>query len=252
MGSSREARLWMRLVDHVRERGEPLSLRHACEVCADAVRVAGVGLSMLAGDDQRDLVCAVGDLSERLEELQVTVGEGPSIDVLESAGPVLVAGLSSDAGRRRWPVFAAAAVELGVQAVFAFPLQVGAIRLGVLTLYRGVPGSLDADELADALVIADLALVLMLDTAAGADANDADVDATALRVNKHPYQDGMELRQIEVHQAVGVIAAQLDVGVAEALVRLRAYAFSTDQRLSEVAHAVLARRIRLGSDHDGL
>jgi hypothetical protein len=56
----------------------------------------------------------------------------------------------------RWPVFAPGAVAAGVLAVFAFPLLLVAIRIGVLVLYRGRPGGLDIDELAYGLVLADL------------------------------------------------------------------------------------------------
>ena len=48
-----------------------------------------------------------------------------------------------------------------------------------------------------------------------------------------------------VHQASGMVAAQLEIGVGEALVRLRAYAFANDRSLSEVAEDVVARRLRL-------
>jgi hypothetical protein len=50
----------------------------------------------------------------------------------------------------RWPAFAQAGVDAGVLAVFAFPLAIGAIRIGVLVLYRDRPGTFV--ELADTMV----------------------------------------------------------------------------------------------------
>jgi hypothetical protein len=47
-----------------------------------------------------------------------------------------------------------------------------------------------------------------------------------------------------VHQASGMVAAQLEVSVAQALIRLRAYAFGNDRPLTEVAKDVVARRLR--------
>lgn len=38
--------------------------------------------------------------------------------------------------RGRWPGFADAAAELGVHAVFAFPLRIGMISVGVLLGHR--------------------------------------------------------------------------------------------------------------------
>jgi hypothetical protein len=51
-----------------------------------------------------------------------------------------------------------------------------------------------------------------------------------------------------VHQASGMIAAQLDVNVADALVRLRAHAFANDRPLAEVAADVVARRLRFAPE----
>jgi hypothetical protein len=47
-----------------------------------------------------------------------------------------------------------------------------------------------------------------------------------------------------VHQASGMVAAQLDVSIGQALIRLRAYAFGNDRPLSEVANDVVARKLR--------
>ncbi len=47
-----------------------------------------------------------------------------------------------------------------------------------------------------------------------------------------------------VHQASGMVAAQLGVSVRDALVRLRAYAFGNDRSLSEVAKEVVDRKLR--------
>ncbi len=57
-----------------------------------------------------------------------------------------------------------------------------------------------------------------------------------------------------VHQAAGMVAAQLGVSVRDALVRLRAHAFGNDRSLTDVARDVVDRRLRFGparneSDH---
>ncbi len=55
---------------------------------------------------------------------------------------------------RRWPAFTPAAGRVGARAVFAFPLTVGAIRAGVLGLYRGSRGPLSGRQLGDVLILA--------------------------------------------------------------------------------------------------
>jgi hypothetical protein len=49
-----------------------------------------------------------------------------------------------------------------------------------------------------------------------------------------------------VHNAAGIISVQEDISVAEALIRLRAFAFTSDRALTDVARDVIARRLRLG------
>jgi hypothetical protein len=118
--------------------------------------------------------------------------------------------------------------------MFAVPLQAGAIHIGVLSLYRAVPGQLTAEELADVLVFADAALHILLDAASGVSGSPA-------------YQplNGFTDRRAVVHQATGMISVQLDVSLEEALVRLRAHAFARGTALGEVATEVVSRQLRL-------
>ena len=111
-----------------------------CALCQEVTGVAGVALSV-ATDDARSTVCATDELSNRLEDLQDTLGEGPSVDALRSGESVLVADLTASDGR--WPGFTPAAFGEGVRAVFAFPLRMGAARVGTLSLYRNEAGPLD-------------------------------------------------------------------------------------------------------------
>lgn len=83
-----------------------------------------------------------------------------------AGGATLVADLMVPECLARWPVFAPAAGHAGVRAVFALPLQVGGVRVGVVDLYRARPGDLDREQLADALVLADTACALVLDATA--------------------------------------------------------------------------------------
>ena len=148
-----------------------------------------------------------------LEELQFTTGEGPGAGEFGLGSPVLVADLGSAAAR--WPGFAPEAVAAGARAMFAVPLQAGAIRVGVLSLYRALPGPLGAGELADVLVFADIALQLLLDAAAGISGSPG-----------YGPLDGLSDRRAVVYQATGMISVQLGVSLEEALARLRAHAFA--------------------------
>jgi len=182
------------------------------------------------------------EVSEHLAELELTLGEGPSLDVSASGGPVLASDLGTGEAARRWPVFALAALQAGAGAIFAFPLRIGAIRAGVLGLYRARPGPLTAFQLGDALVFADAATLLLLeaqDEAAGG-------GRTPAGPGSRPAD--LALHRAEIDQATGMLTEQLGTGIAEALLRLRAYAYAHDRRLSDVAGDIVARRLRLSPD----
>jgi hypothetical protein len=203
-----------------------------CQVVADQVDVDGAAIAVRSASRVEELVAVTGGWVRNLEELQYTVGEGPGVEAYGSGGPVLVPDLA--AAGRRWPGFIdLAAAQLG--AVFAFPLQEGAIRLGSLTLYRRRPGALSTEELADSAALADLATTaLLVDTGDGS-TDGADVAPWAREGSPGHYDD--------VNVATGMLAAELRISIEDAFLRLRAHAFSHNQPLLEVARAVLERRL---------
>ncbi len=154
------------------------------------------------------------------------------MDASQTGRPVLQPDLAQTAPLR-WPGFAGGALEAGVRAVFAFPLRVGAIRLGVLDLYRDRAGPLSTDELAEALSFADAATLLLLH----AQASTAPSSAV-------PVLDD----RAEVHQATGVVSVQAAVGLAEALVLLRARAFADQRPLGDLARDVLTGTVSFRKD----
>ncbi len=236
MSAERRAdHVWGAIIERARAAGADPSLQYALAACAAAVGAAGCGLSMVGATAAREPVLAVGEPCEELEELQSTLGQGPGADAAAGDGVVLVPDLAAGPAVRRWPVFAPAAVERGVRGMFAFPVAVGAVRVGVLDVYRRDPGALDAAQLTTALAYADAVLVMVLD------------ERGAVRGGPD-YRDAGALpeRRAEVHQAAGMVSVQLGVQVSEALVRLRAYAYVQERRLADVAADVVARRLRFG------
>jgi len=218
-----------------------LETKRLCEVCAEATDMSGAGIMLMSGDAPGGSVCTTDTVSDLIEQLQYTLGEGPCVDAYRQERPVLEPDLVHPASPR-WVAFSGPAVAAGVRAVFGFPLQVGAVRLGALNLYCDRPGPLSDEQHADALVMADVAAqaVLVLQAKAPPGTLAAELEASGDF-------------QYVVHQASGMVAAQLDVSVGEALVRLRAYAFGNDRPLPDVAAAVVARTLRFdayGDEHD--
>ncbi|HEX4832404.1 MAG TPA: GAF domain-containing protein, partial [Trebonia sp.] len=206
MTESRSAVAWGLVAAHAAEASRRVSV---ADVCAVAVRSTGVtgGWIAAAGGQEPDFVLCVTDpVAEQLAELQLTLGEGPCHDVLSSAAPVLAADLDDEHSGKRWPGFAAQARLLGAAAIFAFPLMIGAIRAGVMGLYRSSPGPLATERFGDGLILADMATVLLLDEA-NHDGNGYDNDGSVL--NARPVLDGQSpdlvLHRAKIDQATGML-----------------------------------------------
>ena len=230
VAGERTARVWA-WIAAARDGDVPASLAALCRAAVSRLGVDGASVTAVSGPAVRELVSACGELSAWVEELLFTTGEGPGADDFRFGSPLLIPDLGLVAGR--WPGFVPTAVTAGARALFAFPLQAGAVRVGMLSLYRAVPGPLMPQQLADALVFADIALQLLLDSASG-------ISGLA------GYQplDGLSDSRAEVYQAAGMISVQLGVSLEEALVRLRAHAFAAGTPLDDIAGDVVRRLLR--------
>jgi hypothetical protein len=206
-----------------------------CDVCAEVSVMSGAGIMLMSEDVPLGSVCTSNAVSELIEELQFTLGEGPCVDAHRQGRPVLEPDLA-DPETPRWLAFSPPALAANARAVFGFPLQVGAVRLGAMNLYRDRPGPLTDDQHADGLVLADVAAQVVLAMQANA----------SLETVAEELEVGANFHLIE-HQASGMVAAQLGVSVAEALIRLRAHAFGHDLALTDVAQAVVDRQLRFDS-----
>ncbi len=191
-------------------------------------------MMLMSGDIPRGSLCTSNAVSHLIEELQYTLGEGPCIDAYQQDQAVAEPDLAEPV-TRRWLAFTPPALEAGVRAVFGYPLRVGTVRLGALNLYRDRASPLTDDQHADALVMADVAARWVLEAQAGAP---SDAVAAELEIGSDFH--------FAVHNAAGMVSVQLGISVTEALIRLRAFAFSNDRLLADVAQDVVARRLRLG------
>ncbi|MFB4296693.1 GAF and ANTAR domain-containing protein [Actinomadura sp. NTSP31] len=217
--------------------GGPVPLETVCAAGTAAIGADGFGTTLVSAPGIRQLACASDRVGVLLEEAQLTCGQGPCTDAYTGLVAVLVDDL--DAGAGRWPGFASSVAGLGIRAVFAFPLQVTGIRVGAIDFYRRRTGALTADEMRDAQAFAAVA-------AGVAFRSHPTPTAPAAASGAEPPHGFPPA----VHQAAGMLAAQLDVDVAEALVRLRAYAFLHDRPLTELARQVLERRLMLEDGHE--
>jgi len=214
---------------------EALGPQELCALCVEQLVVDRAAIAISVAPTSWEPLCASDEVAGRIEAGQATVGEGPAIDALRHGGPVLVDDLSAQF--ERWPGLGTALGQDGRGAMFAFPLQIGAIRVGALDLYRVKPAQVEAGEVAAMLAAADIVTMVLLShprpaVPAGVDNDDLDVWWAS------------SLSSREVHQATGMIVAQLAVPADEAYLRLKAHAYAEDLLLVEVARDVIAGRLR--------
>lgn len=230
-------RLWHSVSDEASALGSwPSALCRAC--CRALPSVDAASLSLRSHSRAEELLAASEEWAERLEETQYTLGEGPGVEAFTIAAPVLVSDAQADDDR--WPAFTDAAASAGLGAVFAFPLQLGAILLGTLDLYRRRPGRLPRVELSDASVLAELATVTVL----------ADAPVEELPGAGTSESDSGLGSYTDVHVATGMMAAQLRISLADAFARIRGHAFAEGRPLREVAADVVGHRISFDRQRD--
>jgi hypothetical protein len=209
----------------------------AARLCAVGPQITGsngIGVMLMSGDIPSGSLCSSDEVSQLIEELQYTLGEGPCVDAYQQDTIVAEPDLA-DPQTRRWFAFTPPVLQAGVRAVFGFPLRVGTVRLGALNLYRDQPGELSADQHADALVLAEVTARWVLDAQAGAPSG----------VVAEQLETGADFH-FAVHNAAGIVSIQEGTSVTEALIRLRAFAYGHDRLLADVAQDVIAHRLRLG------
>jgi hypothetical protein len=210
-------------------------LRRLCRAAGRALPAMGVGVIVMSESGEPATAASSGPDCEAIQELQFTLGEGPCLDAYALRRPVLTSDLAT-VSRTRWLGYGPAAQDRGVGAVFAFPLQVGAARLGAMDVYRDHPGALSPRSLSEALSFADVAVRALLD--AGRPDEDDNL----------PGLDDLLESRLEVYQAQGMLMVQLGAGLDEAMSRLRAYAYSRNRRVSDVADDILSRRLTFEPD----
>ncbi len=203
--------------------------------CVELLPVDGASVSVMSGTDDRETLYASDDVVARIEDLQFSLGEGPCYEAFMTGRPVLVPDLATAAGLA-WPIFAEEIASEPVGAIFAFPLAVGAARVGAIDMYRTSPGSLRPAELTLALQVADLANTALL----GAGTHSALPEG---------WLSDVPSRRAGVHQATGILIAAKHIDAGQALALLRGYAFAAERLVDDVAADLVAGQ--LGPDDIG-
>jgi hypothetical protein len=213
-----------------RERSHPRA-GSLCVVAAEFTNLSGAGIALVSSGQQYTSMCTSNAVARTLMDLEITVGEGPCIDACDSESSIDEEDLRSSV-LRRWSAYSPLASAAGAFAVFGFPIRIGAIQMGALSLYRDSAGPLSVSQASDAYLMASVIGRAVLSMQAGASG-----DSLAAELEKESTFD------FSVHQAAGMVAVQGSMSVGNALVALRAHAFATNSSLSELAVRVVVREI---------
>ncbi|MEV6752990.1 ANTAR domain-containing protein [Streptomyces sp. NPDC051214] len=195
--------------------------------CAHALGLDGVAVSL-----GEELVWFSDWTSARLEDMQFVLGQGPGLVLMEDGGVLEVPDLDLLLARQ-WPQFVPEAKELGVAALFVWPVNIGAARVGTLTGYRRSAGPLAGRHVAEGWLVADSLAGHLLGRWPGTSAGE----------DGPGHAGAVDLHRAEVHQATGVLSVRLAVPVDEALARLRAEAFASGRSLTDTARHILEQEL---------
>jgi len=198
-----------------------------CEASRLILGAEGAWITVYDGSDARVPLSATDQVAAGIEDLQDVIGQGPCLDAYRNGSPVTMT--VRDQPDERWPEFSRAAWHrVGSVRIDAFPMRPGRDTFGVLGIYSGTAsGPAESHEAAQFLADA-VGAALLRDPVPG--------EGSGLA-------DGMWSTRAELHQATGMVIAQLRMPADDALAILRAHAYALDTTLADIAYQVVQRQI---------
>jgi GAF domain-containing protein len=144
-----------------------------------------------------------------------------------------------DLAELRWPLYRPVMLAQNIRSVSALPVMLAGECVGALDLFGTHPGRVQGERLAAARLAAELAELPLLDLL------DEEVRSAISDRDGARWSALRHVVRAEIAQATGMLTAQMNVGPAEALGRLRAHAYATSTSATPVARAIIDRRLRL-------
>ena len=205
----------------------------------DALPVTGAAISTMGEFLGNETVSASDSQAARIDELQFDLGEGPCWDAMKSARPIFEPDFQGRSSHI-WPAFSEAIREDDVGAIFAFPLMVGPLRLGALDLYSTRPLQLSDLHAQQSAAFASVISRLVLHRALSQVGRDTAAETES------PFS------RRTVHQATGMVLAQLNLPPDEARLVIQAHAFAVGRSMQEIAEDIVERRLNFSVNEDGI
>lgn len=189
---------------------------------------SGLCVSRCVGQDMAGLLFASDSVATRLNELHSTLNDSPASTAVRTAGPVLISDLRAETSPS-WTPFAAEAQRWGIRGVYAIPVHIGAVSLGVVCAYSTDPTDASPVVTSELLRLSDSVGNILL-MPHGLDPQSAQWARTFVGE-----------QEMVTHQAAGMVMVQSRSTLKDAMVLLRAAAFSSEMPLNEIARQVVSR-----------
>jgi GAF domain-containing protein len=196
------------------------------ERCQEVLHVATGGVLLEGPEGELRVGAATSEEMERLERVELDHDEGPCLDAYRQVEQILAEDLRDE--QDRWPNAAPRALELGLMAVYAFPLRLRGDCIGALNLYRDEPGPFEDDDVRLGQAFADVAAIGILQ----------ERKVTAAQRRADQLQHALDTRVV-IEQAKGVIHERHHVDLDEAFAQLRRVARNTNRKLRDVCREVV-------------
>lgn len=207
-------------------------LQFLVDRCSDLLMADTAGVVLETPGDTPALAAATSQEMLDIEELEITLDQGPCLEAYLTGEQVLADDLQRC--HARWPEFTPRIIDLGMRSVAAFPLQLRDDRIGALILYRREPKPFAAGEVGLGQALADVAAVGILQERAVVEAER----------RSQQLQHALDNRVL-IEQAKGVLAERHGMPPRAAFEMLRRHARNNNRRLRDVCRELMDGRLDL-------
>jgi transcriptional regulator with GAF, ATPase, and Fis domain len=218
--------LAQRMAELARAVGGPRRLEDVlCDVTSEALQLIdgtdAAGVLFVGQAGKFESVAGTSELPHRLDELQMKYREGPC---LQAAIDELIVRTDDFRTEKRWPLYSAAAAELGVMSGLSFKLYTTTQTAGALNLFSLEPNAFDAaDETIGAVLAAHAAAAVL-----------------ASRQNEQ-LESALSTRD-QIGQAKGIIMERYNIDDVAAFDMLRRLSQDSNTKLVDIAKRVIETR----------
>lgn len=194
--------------------------------------LTGVTLTRVATEGSTSVLYCSDALGRSLLEIHQVIAEGPHTAVLRVRGPFLLSDLLDNHLPTSWQPYLREATAAGARSLLTFPVQIGAVALGVLSIHGTQRAHVPQERLGPVVRnVERIALALLAPPPGTSSAQ------WAVGLLDEPHS--------VIHQAAGMVMVQLDSSIGDALVALRARAFSDGISPVVIARQIVNRKLRL-------